>query len=193
MQDVLLEPYGGQMLGLSVGQTTWLTATLAAGSLLGFGWASRVLSHGACPARMAQSGAALGVPAFAAVLLAAVWGSVPLFVAGVLAIGLGAGLFGHGTLTLTMQSAPSEQAGLALGSWGAVQATSAGVAVVLGGLGKDVVSAAAERGWLGSALGSPATGYAAVYFVELLLLAGTVGVLGLLAARRAPAGVVKPV
>ncbi|MCE2660220.1 MAG: PucC family protein [Rubrivivax sp.] len=193
MQDVLLEPYGGQMLGLSVGQTTWLTATLAAGSLLGFGWASRVLSRGACPARMAQSGAALGVPAFAAVLLAAVWGSVPLFVAGVLAIGLGAGLFGHGTLTLTMQSAPSEQAGLALGSWGAVQATSAGVAVVLGGLGKDVVSAAAERGWLGSALGSPATGYAAVYFVELLLLAGTVGVLGLLAARRAPAGVVKPV
>jgi MFS transporter, BCD family, chlorophyll transporter len=193
MQDVLLEPYGGQLLGLSVGQTTWLTATLAAGSLLGFGWASRVLSNGASPVRMAQGGAALGVPAFAAVMAAAVWGSVPLFVTGVLAIGVGAGLFGHGTLTLTMRSAPAEQAGLALGSWGAVQATAAGVAVLLGGLGKDVLSALAERGWFGVSLASPATGYAAVYLVELLLLVGTVGVLGSLAARRAAAGVVNPV
>ncbi|MCK7494303.1 MAG: PucC family protein [Comamonadaceae bacterium] len=30
MQDVLLEPYGGQILGMGVGDTTWLTATLAA-------------------------------------------------------------------------------------------------------------------------------------------------------------------
>jgi BCD family chlorophyll transporter-like MFS transporter len=30
MQDVLLEPYGGQVLGMSVAHTTWLTATLAA-------------------------------------------------------------------------------------------------------------------------------------------------------------------
>jgi len=35
MQDVLLEPYGGQVLGMTVGETTWLTATLAAGGLVG--------------------------------------------------------------------------------------------------------------------------------------------------------------
>jgi hypothetical protein len=40
MQDVLLEPYGGQVLGMSVGATTKLTATLALGGLLGFGLAS---------------------------------------------------------------------------------------------------------------------------------------------------------
>ena len=33
MQDVLIEPYGGQVLGMSVGQTTWLTAALAGGGL----------------------------------------------------------------------------------------------------------------------------------------------------------------
>ena len=47
MQDVLLEPYGGAVLGMSVGQTTWLTATLAAGGLLGFTWASVALGRGA--------------------------------------------------------------------------------------------------------------------------------------------------
>ena len=53
MQDVLLEPYGGQVLGMGVGATTWLTATLAGGGLLGFGLASSVLSRGADPCRMA--------------------------------------------------------------------------------------------------------------------------------------------
>ena len=36
MQDVLLEPYGGQVLHLSVGATTGLTAILALGGLAGF-------------------------------------------------------------------------------------------------------------------------------------------------------------
>ena len=36
MEDILLEPYGGQILHLSVGATTKLTATLAIGGLLGF-------------------------------------------------------------------------------------------------------------------------------------------------------------
>jgi BCD family chlorophyll transporter-like MFS transporter len=177
MQDVLLEPYGGQVLGMSVGQTTWLTATLAAGGLIGFALASHVLSRGFDPARMSALGAALGVPAFGAVLAAAASGSVGLFAVGVLLIGLGGGLFGHGTLTLTMNRAPREHTGLALGAWGAVQATAAGVAVALGGVGRDAMDALATRGSLGSALDSPATGYAAVYAVEIALLVGTVVVM----------------
>ena len=35
MQDILLEPFGGQIFGLGVGQTTWLTAILATGTLVG--------------------------------------------------------------------------------------------------------------------------------------------------------------
>ena len=174
MQDVLLEPYGGQVLGMSVGSTTSLTATLAFGGLLGFGWASGVLSRGADPFRMAAGGALVGIPAFLAVLAAAPLGSVTLFAAGVLGIGLGGGIFSHGTLTATMNSAPKEQAGLALGAWGAVQATAAGVAVALGGVLRDVISALAGQGIFGPALARPATGYAFVYGVELLLLVATV-------------------
>ncbi|MBL8332456.1 MAG: PucC family protein [Rubrivivax sp.] len=186
MQDVLLEPYGGQVLRMDVGATTWLTATWAAGGLVGFGWASRVLSRGGDPARMAAAGAALGVPAFLAIIVAATLSSVPLFVAGVAGIGFGGGLFSHGTLTLTMNRAPASQAGLALGAWGAVQATAAGMALALGGLGRDAMAALAARGLLGDSLSGPAAGYAAVYAVEVLLLLATVALMSTLVRREGP-------
>jgi BCD family chlorophyll transporter-like MFS transporter len=190
MQDVLLEPYGGQVLGMSVGATTWLTAALAVGGLVGFSWASRVLGRGANPARMASLGAWVGVPAFAFVTLAALSHSVGLFVLGVFLIGFGGGLFGHGTLTLTMNRAPREQAGLALGAWGAVQATAAGMAVALGGVLRDAVDALAGQGHLGAALAHTGTGYAAVYSIEILLLLVTVRVMSQLPAM--PLGSASP-
>ena len=163
MEDVLLEPYGGEILGMSVSSTTYLTATLALGGLIGFAWASRVLGRGGDPWRMARAGAWLGLPAFAAVIAAAPLAAPALFVAGTFLIGFGGGLFGHGTLTSTMQMAPPEQAGLALGAWGAVQATAGGLAMGLGGILRDVIA---------SPWGSLA-GYEAVYVIELLMLLGT--------------------
>jgi len=173
MQDVLLEPYGAQLLAMSVGQTTWLTAALAAGGLAGFTLASRVLQRGFDPARLAGLGAWVGVPAFALVLSAALTVSLPSFVLGVVLIGFGGGLFGHGTLTMTMNRAPREQAGLALGAWGAVQATAAGVAVALGGVLRDAMAALAAQGFLGPAFNGAGTGYAFVYAIEIVLLLGT--------------------
>ena len=46
MQDILLEPFGGQILGLSVGETTGLTALLAGGMLL-FSFLMLLLVYGA--------------------------------------------------------------------------------------------------------------------------------------------------
>ncbi len=168
MEDVLLEPYGGQILHLTVGATTTLTATLAAGGLLGFGLASRVLSQGFDPFRMASYGALAGIPAFMAVILAAPLHSSLMFGAGTLLIGFGAGLFGHGTLTATMNLAPQNQTGLALGAWGAVQASAAGIAIALGGIIRDSIAGLAPLDALG-----PAAGYTFVYGLEVALLFAT--------------------
>jgi BCD family chlorophyll transporter-like MFS transporter len=181
MQDVLLEPYGGLLLQMSVGATTGLTASLALGGLLGFGWASFVLSRGADPYRMAMAGAAVGLPAFAMVIAAASVQSVPLFVLGVGLVGLGGGLFSHGTLTATMNSAPKDQTGLALGAWGAVQATAAGAAVALGGVLSDAVGRQALQGSFGPALAVQNTGYVFVYVLEMLLLVLTLTLMAALA------------
>lgn len=160
MEDVLLEPYGGEVLGLSVSDTTFLTATLAIGGLLGFAWASRVLSRGADPLALARWGAWVGVPAFLAVIAAAPLASSGVFVLGVFLIGVGGGLFSHGTLTITMQSAASEQAGLALGAWGAAQATAAGLAMAAGGILRDLVASQS----------SSLYGYETVYVLEVFIL-----------------------
>ena len=160
MEDVLLEPFGGEILHLTVGVTTALTATLALGGLSGFAWASRVLSRGFDPFRMAIWGTYVGIPAFLLVIGSALTGATWIFVFGTLLIGFGAGIFGHGTLTATMNLAPKDQAGLALGAWGAVQATAAGVAVAWGGIMRDLVAHVSNS----------ATGYLSVYALEAALL-----------------------
>ena len=185
MQDVLLEPYGGQVLHLSVSATTKLTATLALGGLLGFWLASRVLSRGADPFRTAGHGAMCGAVAFMAVIAAASLQSSMLFGVGVLLIGFGGGLFGHGTLTATMNMAPPDQVGLALGAWGAVQATAAGLAVATGGILRDLVAGLGERGLLLPALSQPATGYTFVYTLEIVLMCATLVAMAPLIKRSA--------
>ncbi len=171
MEDVLLEPYGGQVLGLAVSATTELTATFSGGSLVGFALASQILSRGGDPFRMAGAGALLGLPAFAMVIMAASAQSPQMFTIGVLLIGLGAGLFGHGTLTATMQHAPPDQVGMALGAWGAVQATAAGVGAAVGGAMRDLVTSLPVGGnWPPAA-----NGYIAVYSLEIILLLVTLG------------------
>ena len=73
--------------------------------------------------------------------------------------------------------------GLALGAWGAVQATCAGVAIAMGGAVRDGVSHLATQGLLGAGLTSEATGYSVVYYIELGLLFLTLMAIGPLVGR----------
>jgi BCD family chlorophyll transporter-like MFS transporter len=186
MQDVLLEPYGGQILGLSVGATTSLTALWAAGMLTGFALAARALSQGFDPYRLAGFGGVAGIAAFLAVIFAGALDAPPLLGVGAVIIGFGAGLFSVGTLTAAMALSNEGAAGLALGAWGAVQATCAGASIALGAVARDIVSGSAIAGQLGATLASPVTGYAFVYSIEILLLLGTVVALGPLVRAAMP-------
>ena len=183
MQDILLEPYGGEVLGLSVAATTGLTAILAGGMLGAFLLASQWLSRGADPIRLAGLGALIGVFAFAAVILSAPLESAPLFRIGTGLIGFGGGLFAVGTLMAAMALAEHAESGLALGAWGAVQATAAGFAIALGGAMRDITTQLAADGSLGPALSGPATGYGMVYHAEIGLLFATLEAIGPLVRR----------
>jgi BCD family chlorophyll transporter-like MFS transporter len=180
MADVLLEPYGGQVLDLSVAVTTRLTAVLAGGSLIGFAVASKVLLDGAAPEQVAWWGTLIGVPAFALIIAAGPVGSTEMFVIGVALAGLGAGLFGHGTLTATMRAAPRAQVGLALGAWGAVQATAAGIAVAMGGVIRDLVLTLP-----GADAFRPAAAYTPVFTLELALLVAALVAIVIVRRRQA--------
>jgi MFS transporter, BCD family, chlorophyll transporter len=170
MQDIVLEPYGGEILGLSVGATSALTGLLAGGALLAFALSARLLGRGFDPVRLAATGALLGLPAFSAVVFSAPLEAVWLFRAGTMLIGFGGGLFAVGTLTAAMNLESKDNVGLALGAWGAVQATAAGLAIAGGGALRDIVSNLATQGWLGQVLATPVTGYSAVYHLEMAML-----------------------
>ena len=75
MADVLLEPYGGQVLNMTVAQTTKLTAVLALGTLLGLALASRTLGRGGSPIHVSWLGAVFGLPGFAAIIFSSQLGS----------------------------------------------------------------------------------------------------------------------
>lgn len=186
MQDVLLEPYGAQILNLGVGQTTALTALWACGMLGGFTLAARQLSRDGEPHRLAGFGAVIGAAAFAAVIFSGAIESAPLFCVGVAGIGLGCGLFSVGTLTAAMAMAREGQSGLALGAWGAVQATAAGIAIAFGGGMRDLIASLAESGRLGAAFAGPYTAYSFIYHIEIALLFAMLVAIGPL-ARHAPA------
>lgn len=187
MQDVLLEPYGGEILGLSVSATTLMTATWAAGALVGFAIAARWLAAGISTYRMAARGILFGLAAFSAVIFAAPFNSPWLFYIGATFIGFGGGLFGVATLTAAMTLPTTGMAGrgLALGAWGAAQATGAGLSIFIGGALRDLVNHAAGNGILGEALATPTTGYSVVYHTEIGLLFVTLIVLGPLVKVRA--------
>jgi BCD family chlorophyll transporter-like MFS transporter len=67
--------------------------------------------------------------------------------------------------------------GLALGAWGAAQATGAGLAIAIGGATRDIVNAFALNDSLSASLNNEATGYLFVYHIELALLVVTLVIL----------------
>ncbi|MCR9147640.1 MAG: PucC family protein [Rhodobacteraceae bacterium] len=188
MQDVLLEPYGGEILGLSVSSTTMLTAIWATGALMGFVLTGRALTRGRSAFRMAALGVLVGILAFSVVVLSAPMQSPPMFFAGAGLIGLGGGIFAVSTLTaaMTMPATGLAGHGLALGAWGAAQATAAGLSIALGGALRDAVDAVASTGAWGEPLNSAATGYSFVYHTEIGLLFITLAVLGPLVRYARP-------
>ena len=183
MQDVLLEPFGGEILGMSVSQTTLLTALWALGALAGFLLAARRLESGANLYRVAAWGALLGVFAFSALVFAAPLQQPSLLAAGAALIGMGGGLFAVGTMLAAMDIADSSDSGMAIGAWSAVQATSVGLALAFGGALRDGVNHLALSGGMGEAMASSATGYIVVYHIEIGLLFVSLAALGPLTGR----------
>lgn len=188
MQDILLEPYGGHVLGLNIGETTAISALWSAGMIAGFAYAARALGRGADAHRLAGTGVVIGIAAFATVVLSAPLASVALLCVGATGIGIGGGLFTVCTLIAAMGEVSADTSGLALGAWGAVQATAGGLAILVSGALRDGFEAVAMTGRLGPGLIDPASGYSFVWHIEIALLFATLVAIGPLARRAAEHG-----
>jgi len=172
--DVLLEPFGAQVLGMSVAATTQLTAFWGVAMLLAIGLAGVWLRGKRSPLALIAAGCIIGVLGFTLVNMSIPAQSTSIFRGGVWAIGMGRGLFLVGSVTLVMSLADSRHVGLFLGLWGVMQALAQGIGLLGGGLLRDAVGAA----------GDIAAGYAVVYGLSGALLLVALALLGALRLGR---------
>jgi BCD family chlorophyll transporter-like MFS transporter len=118
MQDVLMEPYAGLVLGMDVAATTRLTMFWGLGTLASILLSGLVLIRWLGLARLYRLGIGLLLPLFAVVLLAGVLQRPLLLQLAVIGLGLGSGLAAASLLAQAMALTNARSAGLLLGVWG---------------------------------------------------------------------------
>jgi BCD family chlorophyll transporter-like MFS transporter len=159
--DVLLEPYGGQVLGMSVAATMQLTVLWGIAMVVGIALAAWFLWQKRPPVLLISIGCAVGLIGFGVISYASDAALITPFRIGVSLISMGRGLFLVGSVILVMSLTDVSHAGLFLGIWGIVQAMGQGIGVIGGGLVRDLA-----QYWTGSVV----LGYTAVYSTSLVLL-----------------------
>ena len=171
MQDVILEPYGGQILAMTVSETTLLTTFSSSGAFLAFGFAAWVLNKNVNASRLAAVGALIGVIGFSLIVFAEPTNLIFLFILGVFFIGFGGGLFSICCLVQAMKLDTGGFSGLVIGAWGGVQAIAMGVGIALGGILRDFTEFFLIESQIANFPLDPSfAGYLMVYHVEILLL-----------------------
>ena len=160
-QDVLLEPYGGLVLNMNVGETTGLTQFWGIGvllSMLASGlFLLKLLGH----MRVMRAGMLVSVLAFAGPILAGATSNIDLFKIAVLIMGIGTGLAGAGMLSGALAFTTRMRAGMLVGVWGVANMTGHALGSLLGGVTVDSVRAIT---------GSAFAAYGSVFGLEMIIL-----------------------
>ncbi len=157
MQDVLLEPFGGEVFQLSASETTRFNAYMGVGVVSGMllGGMRLIPKRGKRP--VTAFGIILMILSFSALAAAALFGSARSLPLIILILGLGAGFFTVGGVALMMDMTSREYTGLFVGAWTLLQALAKGPTAIAGGA---IQSALVALG------GSPAQAYAGVFILE---------------------------
>ncbi len=159
--DVLLEPYGGEVLGMSVSETMSLTALWGVMMMGGVGSAGFLLWRKRSPVSLIGIGCVVGLLGFGMISMASHIETAQSFSIGIALVSLGRGIFLVGSVILVMSLTDISHAGLFLGIWGIVQGLAQGFGVIGGGLLRDVTQYLTDN---------IALGYTAVYMTSLSLL-----------------------
>ncbi len=160
-QDILLEPFAGEAFGLSVRDTTRITAVwgscvLAALIVAGF------LENRFTKKLVVKLGAWTALAGFLTITLSGIFHHLPTFYGGVVLLGIGTGLSTTSNLSLMFEMTTAAQVGLFIGAWGMSNAVSRLIGTVLSGAVRDLLT---------QVLQNPVTAYIVVFVIEAGMLA----------------------
>ncbi|WP_267383039.1 BCD family MFS transporter [Cyanobacterium sp. uoEpiScrs1] len=133
MQDTVLEPYGGEVFGMCISETTQLNAFYGTGTLFGIGSVGFFVIPHLGKEKTIKLGCFLSILCFGLIILAGGVESQNLLKSGLLCFGLASGILVAGATGLMLDLTTAETAGTFIGAWGLAQAMARGLATVLGG------------------------------------------------------------
>lgn len=160
-QDILLEPFAGEAFGLSVRDTTritaiWGTCVLVALLVAGF------LENRFSKMLVVKLGAWTALVGFLTITLSGIIYDLQIFYGGVVLLGIGTGLSTVSNLSLMFDMTTATQVGLFIGAWGMSNAMSRLLGTVLSGAVRDLLT---------QILQNPVTAYIVVFIIEAMMLA----------------------
>lgn len=142
MQEAVLEPYGGEVFGMSIGQTTQLNAFWGIGILIGYSITGFLIIPKLGKKLTTKIGCILVAVCFAIIILAGSTQQPVVLQLAMILFGIAAGIATVGGISLMLDLTAAETAGTFIGAWGLAQAMSRGIATLLGGivldLGKEI-------------------------------------------------------
>ncbi|UFP94332.1 BCD family MFS transporter [Gloeobacter morelensis] len=159
MQQPILEPYGGEVFGMSVAESTRLNAFWGTGTLVGIPLAGFLIVPRLGKKRTARLGCLLVGACFGLVILAGFTAMPAVLQGAVTVLGLGFGITTNAAVSLMLDLTAAETAGTFIGAWGLAQAMSQAFATVAGGIVLDIA-----RG----VFGVPVLAYGTVFALESL-------------------------
>lgn len=160
-QDVLLEPYGALVLGMSVGETTRLTMFWGLGVLAAMLLSGVLLLKWLGALRLMRAGLVVSIVVFGAVAGVGLAGEPGMFRWLVLVMGFGTGLAGAGMLGSVVEFTTPVRAGMLMGVWGMANMLGHAAGSLMGGIVVDTMRLAT---------GSALTAYTALFAFEVAML-----------------------
>lgn len=174
-QDVLLEPFGAHAFGMSVQETTQLTALWGGTTLIALLVYGVGLSRWISKKQGATMGGVIATVGLLLIATSGLWEMLALFRPGIAILGFGTGIATATNLGLMLDMTTTEQAGLYMGAWGVADAIARGIGMLLGGIVRDMIT------WT---TGNVGLGYITVFFIEAIFLLLSLALLAQIDAVR---------
>ncbi|MGK7928339.1 MAG: BCD family MFS transporter [Spirulina sp.] len=133
MQDAVMEPYGGEVFGMCIAETTKLNVPFGMGTLLGISGTGLFLVSRLGKKKTTNAGCIGAAIAFGFIILSGFVGSPSLLKGSLFLFGLSSGVITAGATSLMLDLTVAETAGTFIGAWGLAQAMARGLATLLGG------------------------------------------------------------
>lgn len=138
MQDAVLEPYGGEVFGLCISETTQLNAFFGMGTLAGISSTGFLVVPRLGKKNTVKLGC-IGTIVCLSLFIAAGFAADPtLLKGGLLLFGVASGILTSGAIGLMLDLTAAETAGTFIGAWGLAQAMARGLSTLLGGAVLDI-------------------------------------------------------